>query len=211
MNNLGRCFLDGNELKTDQYEKGIAWLTKAAAKGHGNAQNNLGWWVKDPKQSFYWFLKAACQGFSCSQNNVAWCYQEGCGVEKNEALAVKWYKKAISKHNLFSKTHIGWCYQNGIGVKRNEKLAFKWYKRAARDDHGPAKEILGWCYWYGIGTCISYKKAIRVYESIEVKNTYPLPSLETVHQVEASYLNNKVIIIIKFLHSLIYMIHKFIK
>jgi len=108
MNNLGRCYIDGNE-NTEWYEKGIQWLTKAAEKGHGNAQNNLGWWIKDPNKSFYWFLKAACQGFSCSQNNVAWCYQEGCGVEKNEILAVKWYKKAISKHNLFSKTHIGWC------------------------------------------------------------------------------------------------------
>ncbi|KAL6621028.1 hypothetical protein U3516DRAFT_811214 [Neocallimastix sp. 'constans'] len=190
MNNLGRCYLDGNE-DNEQYEKGIKWLTKAAEKGHGNAQNNLGWWVKDPKKSFYWFLKAACQGFSCSQNNLAWCYQEGCGVEKNEILAVKWYKKAISKHNLFSKTHIGWCYQNGIGVERNEKLAFKWYKGAAREDHIPAKEILGWCYWYGIGTSINYKKAIKIFKSITIKHNYQLPSMDTINQIENSYLNSK--------------------
>jgi len=191
MNNLGRCYIDGNE-DTDQYDKGIKWLTIAAERGHGNAQNNLGWWVKDPKKSFYWFLKAACQGFSCSQNNVAWCYQEGCGVEKNEHLAVKWYKKAISKHNLFSKTHIGWCYQNGIGVKRNEKLAFKWYKRAARENHVPAKEILGWCYWYGIGTSINYKKSIKIFKTILVNHDYQLPSLEKIREVENTYLNSKV-------------------
>ncbi|ORX86298.1 HCP-like protein [Anaeromyces robustus] len=190
MNNLGRCYLDGNE-ETEKYEKGIKWLTIAAEKGHGNAQNNLGWWIKDPNKSFYWFLKAACQGFSCSQNNVAWCYQEGCGVEKNEHLAVKWYKKAISKHNLFSKTHMGWCYQNGIGVKRNEKLAFKWYKGAACENHIPAKEILGWCYWYGIGTSINYKKSIKIFSSIDVKHDYELPNMDTILEMEASYLNNK--------------------
>ncbi|OUM62660.1 hypothetical protein PIROE2DRAFT_20773 [Piromyces sp. E2] len=191
MNNLGRCYIDGNE-NTEQYEKGIKWLMEAAEKGHGNAQNNLGWWIKDPNKSFYWFLKAACQGFSCSQNNVAWCYQEGCGIEKNEILAVKWYKKAISKHNLFSKTHIGWCYQNGIGVKRNEKLAFKWYKSAAHENHVPAKEILGWCYWYGIGTSINYKKAIKIYKTIKITHDYQLPGLDTIQQVELSYLNKKV-------------------
>ncbi|ORX50727.1 HCP-like protein [Piromyces finnis] len=190
MNNLGKCYIDGNE-NTSQYEKGIKWLLKAAEKGHGNAQNNLGWWIKDPNKSFYWFLKAACQGFSCSQNNVAWCYQEGCGVEKNEVLAVKWYRKAISKHNLFSKTHIGWCYQNGIGVKRNEKIAFRWYKKAAHENHVPAKEILGWCYWYGIGTTINRKKAIKLYTTIEVTHDYQLPSLDIIQQVESSYLNKK--------------------
>jgi len=190
MNNLGRCYLDGNE-NTENYEKGIKWLTRAAEKGHEKAQNNLGWWIKDPRKSFYWFSKAACQGLSCSQNNIAWCYQEGWGIEKDEVLAVKWYKKAINKHNLFSKTHIGWCYQNGIGVKRNEKLAFKWYKKNARENHTLAKKILGWCYWYGIGTSVNYKKALKIYSSVDVKHNYQLPSMDTIQKLEALSLNNK--------------------
>jgi len=83
-------------------------------------------------------------------------------------------------------------YQNGIGVKRNEKLAFKWYKRAAYENHVPAKEILGWCYWYGIGTSVNYKKAINIYKTIKITHEYQLPNLDTIQQVESSYLNNKV-------------------
>ena len=44
----------------------------------------------DKEKAFSWFLKSAQNGCALSYDVVAWCYQEGCGVVKNEAEAIKW-------------------------------------------------------------------------------------------------------------------------
>ncbi len=42
---------------------------------------------------------AAEQGYAIAQNNLGWMYQEGKGVQQDDAEAVKWYRKAAEQGN----------------------------------------------------------------------------------------------------------------
>ena len=73
---MGDCYTYGYGVEQD-YEKAMSWYTKAAEKGNGWAQDNLG--------SFY---------------------EYGKGVEKDLEKAIYWYTKAAEKGNKHAKTRL---------------------------------------------------------------------------------------------------------
>jgi len=77
------------------------WLQRAAEKGHGHAQADLGvcysqglGMPKDQRQAADWFRKAAEQGIPDAQYGLGVAYFRGYGVPVDYAEAYKWFSLA---------------------------------------------------------------------------------------------------------------------
>ena len=77
--------------------------------------------------------------------NAIWaiCYDNGQGVAKDEAEAVKWYRKAAEQNDAEAQYNLGICYANGQGVAKDEAEAVKWYRKAAEQNDAAAQCNLG--------------------------------------------------------------------
>lgn len=74
-------------------------------------------------KGFYLLQKAADQGSSEAMIGLGILYDDGLGVKRNDAEAVKWYKKAAELGNADAITNLGIMYENGEGVKDYKKAA----------------------------------------------------------------------------------------
>jgi TPR repeat protein len=81
-----------------------------------------------------------------AQHRLGFCYQNGEGVEQDEAEAVKWYRKAAEQGHSQAQINLGICYDNGQGVEEERTEAMKWYRKAAEQGHSEAQFNLGICY-----------------------------------------------------------------
>jgi len=103
-----------------------------------------------------WYRRAAEQNYAKAQYMLGVCYEEGIGVDKDEALAADWYRKAVENlckaaeyGNVQVQYMLGICYDDGKGVATDEKLAAEWYRKAAEQGDANAQFVLGVCYEYG--------------------------------------------------------------
>ena len=74
-------------------------------------------------------------------------YENGEGVEKNQAEAVKWYRKAAEQGLEGAQCNLGIMYENGYGITKDLDEAVKWYRKAAEQGNAEAKKRLrnlGW-------------------------------------------------------------------
>jgi TPR repeat protein len=95
------------------------------------------------------FSKAAEQGDMDAQNNLGRMYQNGLGVQKDEAQAVSWYLKAAEQGDMNAQNNLGWMYENGLGAQKDEAQAVSWYLRAAEQGNANAQFNLGRFYAKG--------------------------------------------------------------
>jgi TPR repeat protein len=58
-------------------------------------------------------------------------YQNGQGIPKDDAEAIKWYRKAADQGYAEAQTYLGTMYQDGQGVPKDDVEAVKWYRKAA--------------------------------------------------------------------------------
>jgi len=79
------------------------WFLKAAEQGYAPAQTALGVILAvdkgDEEGAFKWFLKAAEQGDYDGISGVIESYEDGSGVEVNDAEALKWYRELVKQHS----------------------------------------------------------------------------------------------------------------
>lgn len=124
------------------FRKAIVWYRKAAEQGHVRAQISLGWLyhkeqyplryviAPDATRAVEWFGKAAEQGNALAQNYVGLFYQEGRGVEQDDAKALEWYRKAAEQDDVHGQIRLAWLYQSGKGVERDYAQAARLYRQA---------------------------------------------------------------------------------
>ena len=74
-------------------------------------------------------------------NNLAYCYEEGIGVNKNEAQAIDLYYEAAVKGSADGEYNLARCYFFGIGDDINDDQAFYWIKQAIDHGHPQAEEF----------------------------------------------------------------------
>jgi len=86
-----------------------------------------------------WFRKAAEQNYAPAQSNLGYCYDNGRGVEKDYAEAVKWYRKAAEQGHAEAQVNLGCCYANGQGVPKDQVEAYAWFSMAAKADADAAE------------------------------------------------------------------------
>ncbi len=98
-------------------------------------------------------LLSAKEGNAEAQNKLGICYDQGLGVERNKAKAVKYFRLAAeqgyadAQYNMAANSY----------HKKSEML--KWYKLAAEQNHPGALSGLGQVYFDGNGVTKNYKTA----------------------------------------------------
>lgn len=79
------------------------------------------------------------QGDAAAQFNLGYCYDEGQGVAKDYAEAVKWFRKAAEQDHTEAQLNLGYCYANGQGVVKDKMEAYAWFSMAAKGDSDAAE------------------------------------------------------------------------
>ena len=79
--------------------------------------------------------QAADQGDAEAQYNLGVIYNNGEGVPKDDAEAVKWFRLAAEQGHAEAQNKLGVIYQGGNGVLKNMAEAAHWFRRAAEQGH----------------------------------------------------------------------------
>ena len=81
----------------------------------------------------------ADQGDAQAQYNLGILYENGQGVQQNDAEAVKWYGKAAEQGYGDAQFNLGHMFVKGLGVPQNYVQAHMWFNLAAMaGDQGAA-------------------------------------------------------------------------
>jgi uncharacterized protein len=81
------------------------------------------------QEAFRLLLAAAKQGTSRSVVNLARMYEEGLGVEKDVAEAIRLYK-TVAKVEFFAQIALGRIYSSGKSVVADRAQALRYYSSA---------------------------------------------------------------------------------
>ena len=129
----------GNGYPQDKAQ-GIAWIRKAAAQGHVDAEQELGVVYatgdgvkQDDVQAVTWFRKAAEHGDATAQYNLGLLYAKGQGVARDYAQAADWWRKSATKGNADAQFKLAVVYHNGQGAPQDEVFALANATIAARN------------------------------------------------------------------------------
>jgi TPR repeat protein len=77
------------------------------------------------------FGQCATLGDARCQLQYGWHCEEGKGVPKSDAEAVRWYRAAADQGDPTAQVNLGNLYQAGLGVTKSCKTAVEWFARAA--------------------------------------------------------------------------------
>ena len=79
----------------------------------------------------------ADRGDAAAQYNLGIMYENGRGVRKDDAEAVRWYRKAADQGHLEAQNNLGAMYEDGHGVPQDYVEAVRWYRKAAINGNAP--------------------------------------------------------------------------
>ena len=147
-----------------QLRTGYEWLLKAADRGHVEAQYLVGAMSKDARKSARYLLLAASQGHPRAQFDIGLRYDEGRGVERDVAQAMRWYGKALAQGNMAACYNVGklWSF-GGNGVTDADTPA-QWYRERAEEGDAVAQWVAGLCHQSGqAGAALDRDEAIRYF------------------------------------------------
>ena len=88
-------------------------------------------------------------------------YDEGKGVPRDYAEAVKWYRRSAEQGNARAQHNLGGMYFNGRGVPQDHAEAVKWRRRAAEQGFAEAQMGLGAMYNLGRGVPQDYAEGVK--------------------------------------------------
>ena len=103
-------------------------------------------------------------GYDWAQVSLGSMYENGDGVPKDSAAAVKWYRKAADQGNVWAQDALGTMYANGDGVAKDSVEAVWWYRKAADQGYALAQHNLGVVYENGDGVPKDETEALALYE-----------------------------------------------
>ena len=129
---MGKCYANGTCVERDENEA-VRWYRQASEGCSLEAWEALEAMVNNGNAVALEAAKEMAEkGDGWAQCCLGRCCENGIGVEKNEAEAVKWYRKAAEEGDYPKAQYaLGRCYAEGIAVERNEEEAVKWYCKAA--------------------------------------------------------------------------------
>jgi TPR repeat protein len=105
----------------------------------------------------------ALQGNARAQNNLGFMYENGRGVDQDDAEAVRWYRQAAEQGDAIAQINLGFMYANGRGVAQDDAEALRWYRRAAEQENARAQNNVGFMYENGRGVAQDDAEATRWY------------------------------------------------
>jgi TPR repeat protein len=89
------------------------------------------------------------------------CYQDGNGVAKDDAEAVRLFRLAADQGHAASQINLGVCYRDGRGVVQDDVDSARWCRVAADQGHATAQYYVGVNYLYGTGVVRDIAEGIR--------------------------------------------------
>jgi TPR repeat protein len=96
-----------------------------------------------------------------AQVNLGTCYEDGTGVAKDAAEAVRLYRLAADQGHAGAQYNLGACYEKGLGVVKDTAEAVRWLVRAADQGHPLAQYNAGAHYMTGDGVAHDKAEAAR--------------------------------------------------
>jgi TonB family protein len=90
-------------------------------------------------------------------------YENGQGVSKDDAEAVRWYRKAAELGEMRAMTNLGVMLATGSGVAKDEVEAVRWFRKAAEAGNALGMKNLGVAYENGQGVSKDDAEAVRWY------------------------------------------------
>jgi hypothetical protein len=90
-------------------------------------------------------------------------HDNGDGVTKDGAEAVKWYRKAAEQGNASAQYNLGAMYAKGDGVTKDAAEAAKWFGKAADQGNATAQYLVGAMYTSGNGVTKDAAEAVKWY------------------------------------------------
>jgi TPR repeat protein len=147
------------------WAEGVAYLRRAAEKGHAPAQALLALCLatgtgvaRDAAEAQRWGSRSAAGVRSAADGGdprAQWLLggmcADGRGVDKNEAAAVRWYRQAAGQQWAAAKNDLGDLAAAGRGLAKDEGEAVRWYRQAADQKLAVAQRNLGLMYAGGRG------------------------------------------------------------
>lgn len=91
------------------------------------------------------------KGDAAAQYFLGSLYEDGKGVEQNDATAFIWFRRAAEQGNAAAQYNVGASYAVGAGVEKSDAEAVKWFQRAANQGMPFAQLNLGLLYAAGQG------------------------------------------------------------
>lgn len=76
----------------------------------------------------------ADEGFSAAQLFVGFIYENGQGVEADQAAAAEWYGKSAKAGNMIAQIRLALMYRDGRGVPADPVEAWVWAGMASREE-----------------------------------------------------------------------------
>jgi hypothetical protein len=90
-------------------------------------------------------------------------YEQGRGVERDEAAAAVWYRAAAEQGLATAQSNLARLYDLGRGVEPDAEEAAIWYRRAAEQGHIGSQYRLAVMYDAGLGVPQDESKAAKWY------------------------------------------------
>jgi TPR repeat protein len=106
---LGQCYEYGSLACPVDPRRSIAWYTKAAERGHSEAELALsGWYLtgsegvlkQSDSEAYLWARRAGNRGLSKAEYAVGYYAEVGIGVKQDIEFAKRWYMRAAGEFNL---------------------------------------------------------------------------------------------------------------
>jgi hypothetical protein len=80
-------------------------------------------------------------GDASAQNELGRMYEDGKGVPKNDAEAVRWYRKAAEQGDALAQISLGFRYYNGEGILQDYVYAHMWSNLSSAQGNVIAKGV----------------------------------------------------------------------
>jgi uncharacterized protein len=120
---------------------------------------------------------------------LAWHYQNGRGVEKNEARSLQLYRDACNAGNAFGCSSLGYAYEKGDIVKQDFALALLWSQKGCDGGHDLGCLSIARAYQEGMGVpsicgrgvapaCLSLGVSFSIGRGVQKDHAKAAPSLQ---------------------------------
>ena len=132
------------------------WAQEAQSKPQRDVAELYQAAVAGDSQALQQLRTLATGGDAAAQYNLGLIYEEGSGVPRDYAEAVRWYRKAADQGLANAQYNLGYIYAGGQGVPQDYAEAMRWYRLAAGQGLASAEYNLGYLYANGQGVPQSY-------------------------------------------------------
>ena len=108
--------------------------------------------------------QAAQAGNPTATYEMGYLYENGDGLQQDEAQAAQWYLKAADLGDAQGEAAVGQLYENGNQVGENWDTAVQWYMKSAQQGNRMGEFRLGRAYHYGVGVPLDLGAAEQWYD-----------------------------------------------